>query len=183
MISANGDYQYIAGFAGAALSGEVLFGEVLFGEVVLTPRVGFDYIYSPGADVEVIAELSGLEQAGKLELDAVAGGRVFAEVRGQYPLDDGFATLSISPRIACYQSLGALDGVCGAGGSIGISSTDQDAALTYAVELDGEWGENYTHGSLSLSAARQLEIGVLSADVDMTLRGSVGIGGAYEMQF
>jgi len=52
-IAASGDYQYFAGFAGAALSGEVAFGDTK-----LSPRVGVDYVYTPGADVDVVARLS-----------------------------------------------------------------------------------------------------------------------------
>ncbi|WP_165614962.1 OmpA family protein, partial [Yoonia tamlensis] len=178
VVNANGDYTYLAGFAGAAISGEFALGKA-----VVAPRVGFDYIYAPGADVDVIAELGGLTEAGGLELDAISGGRVFAEIRTDYLIQDGRANLWFNPRVSCYQSLGALDGVCGVGGAIGIESAGDNTALTYAVELDGEWGESYTMGSLSMSVAREMEVGVLSAQADMTTRGAFGLGAAYDVKF
>lgn len=177
-IDATGDYTYLAGFAGAALSGQVELGET-----TLTPRIGFDYVYTPGADVDVVAELGGLSQAGNLELDAISGGRVFAEIRTDHAIQDGTANLWINPRVACYQSIGALDGACGFGGSIGIESTEQDNGLTYGFELDGEWGEGYTQGSLTGSISRQLDIGTISGDAGVTRDGNATLGGQYEIQF
>ncbi len=177
-IDATGNYQYFAGFAGAALSGEVDLGDT-----TLTPRIGFDYIYTPGADVDVVAELSGLSEAGDLELQAMSGGRIFAEIRSDHLLEDGASNLWINPRVACYQSLGALDGACGFGGSIGIESVGDDRDLTYAFELDGEWGDDYSRGSISISAARNLGVGVLSGDASINSNGAAVIGGAYEVSF
>ena len=177
-IDATGEYQYAAGFAGAALSGQVDLGDT-----TLTPRVGFDYVYTPGADVDVVAELGGLSQAGDLELDAISGGRAFAEIRSDHLIQDGQANLWLNPRVSCYQSLGSLDGVCGFGGSIGVESTEQDNGLTYSAEIDGEWGEDYTHGSLSISAARELGIGVLSGEAGLGSDGAANIAGQFEVKF
>ena len=177
-ISATGDYQYFAGFAGAALSGEVALGDT-----TLTPRVGFDYVYTPGADVDVVAELGSLSDAGNLDLDAISGGRLFAEVRADQLLQNGASNVWFNPRVACYQSIGSLDGVCGFGGSIGIESTSDDSDLTYALELDGEWGEGYTQGSLSVRASRQMDVGTISADAGVTRNGSGTLGGIYEIKF
>ena len=58
-ITATGDYRYFAGFAGAALSGELEYGGT-----TLTPRVGFDYVYTPGAYVDVLAQSGALSEAG-----------------------------------------------------------------------------------------------------------------------
>lgn len=177
-IDATGNYQYLAGFAGAALSGEVELGDT-----TLTPRIGFDYVYTPGADVDVVAELSGLSETGNLDLDAISGGRVFGELRFDHLTDDGSANMWFNPRVACYQSLGSLDGACGVGGSIGIESVEQDSGFTYGAELDGEWGENYTQGSLSLRASRDLDVGTLSGDAGVTRNGNTTIGGTYEIEF
>jgi outer membrane protein OmpA-like peptidoglycan-associated protein len=178
VINANGDYTYVAGFAGAAISGEFTLGEA-----VVAPRVGFDYIYAPGADVDVIAELGGLSEAGALELDAISGGRVFAELRTDYLIRDGQANLWFNPRVACYQSLGNLDGACGFGAAIGIESTGENSELTYAVELDGEWGQDYSIGSITASFARQIGLGRISGDATMSTRGSASLAGNYEVQF
>ena len=177
-IDATGDYTYFAGFTGAALSGQVDLGDL-----AVTPRVGFDYSFTPGADVSVVADLGGLSQIGDLELDAISGGRVFAEVRADHSVQDGAANLWINPRVACYQSIGALSGACGFGGSIGIESTDQDGEFTYALELDGEWGEGYTQGSLSLSAARSIGLGTLNGDARLDRDGNPSVRGRYEIKF
>ncbi|WP_458792606.1 OmpA family protein [Yoonia sp. MH D7] len=177
-IDASGNYQYIAGFAGAAISGEV---EV--GGTTLTPRIGFDYVYTPGADVDVVAEFGSLSEVGGLELDAISGGRVFAEVRMDHLVDQGRANLWFNPRLACYQSLGSLDGVCGIGGSIGIENTDEDSNLTYSFEIDGEWGQDYTLGSFTASVGRQIGLGTFSGDATMSTKGSVTLGGTYEIGF
>ena len=177
-IDATGDYQYVAGFAGAALSGQLELGDT-----TLTPRIGFDYVYTPGADVDVVAELSGLREVRNLNLDAISGGRIFAEIRSDYEFRDGQANLWFNPRIACYQSLGALDGACGFGGSIGLESLEQNNGLTYAFELDGEWGEDYSRGSLSLSASRALDFGIIGGDAGIDANGNATVSGQFEIQF
>ena len=177
-IDASGQYQYVAGFAGAALSGEVELGDT-----TLTPRIGFDYVYAPGADVDVVAEMSGLSEAGNLDIDAISGLRMFAEIRSDHLVDGGAANVWINPRVACYQSIGSLDGTCGFGGSIGIESVGDDSYLSYALELDGEWGEDYSRGSVTLSAERNLDIGVISGDASISSKGTASIGGAFEIEF
>ena len=177
-IAATGEYQYIAGFAGAALSGEVEFGKT-----TLAPRVGFDAVYTPGADVDVVAELGGLSQAGGLELDAIAGGRAFAELRADQLINDGRANLWINPRVACYQSMGSMSGVCGYGASFGIESAGDDNELSYALELDGEWGNGYSFGSMTFSIERDLGFGTISGDAGLTSRGKANLGGAFEINF
>jgi len=177
-INAAGDYQYFAGFAGAALSGEVEAGDT-----TLVPRIGFDYVYTPGANVDVVAELSGLSEVGNFELDAISGGRVFAEVRMDQLVDRGQANLWFNPRVACYQSIGSLDGVCGFGGSIGIESIGEDSDLNYSFEASGEWGQDYSIGSFSAGVARQIGIGALSGTATMSTKGSATLGGIYEIEF
>ena len=177
-ISATGDYTYWAGFAGAALSGELEYGDT-----TVTPRVGFDYIYTPGADIDVVAELGGLSQVGNLDLDAISGGRIFAEIRTDRPINNGLSNLWFNPRIACYQSLGSLDGVCGIGGSLGIESTDADSDLSYAFELDVEWGEDYFLGTLKARASRQMGKAFINGDAGLNSDGNASMGANFEMKF
>lgn len=177
-IDATGKFQYVAGFAGAALSGEV---EV--GDTTLTPRVGFNYVYFPGADVDVVAELSGLSGVGGFELDAISGGRIFAEIRTDRLVNGGQENLWFNPRVACYETLGSLDGVCGFGGSIGIENTDEHSDLTYSFEVDGEWGQDYSLGSFSASVGRRIGLGMLSGDATMSTKGFATLGGTYEIEF
>ncbi|MEO9514314.1 MAG: OmpA family protein, partial [Paracoccaceae bacterium] len=177
-IVASGDYRYIAGFAGAALSGELDLGETL-----VTPRIGFDYVYSTGAGVDVAADLNGLSQVGNFDLDSVSGGRIFAEVRTDRLINGGETNLWFNPRIACYQSLGSLDGNCGVGGSLGLESAFENSDLSYAVEVDGEWGSSYFLGSLRLSANRQIGTGVVRGDAGLSSDGQVTMGARFEIDF
>ena len=177
-IDTTGDYQYLAGFAGVALSGQL---ELV--DTTLAPRIGIDYVTSPAADVDVIADFGDLSEIGSLELDAVSGGRLFAEIRADRSIWDGDANVWISPRLACYQSIGALDGVCGAGGSIGFESTNEGGAFSYGVELTGEWGEGYTQGSLSASASRNIGQGTVRGDVGVARNGASTLGAQYELRF
>jgi len=177
-ISATGDYSYVAGFAGAALSGELEYGQT-----TITPRVGFDYVYSPGADVDAIAEFGGLSDIGNLDLDAVSGGRLFLELRTDRVINDGQTNLWFNPRIACYQSLGDLSGTCGYGFSVGTESAAENSELSYAFELDGEWGDDYFMGSLKARASRQLGIGFLNGDVTMNSDGDLSLGTNFQMDF
>ena len=177
-IDASGDYEYFAGFAGAALSGQT---EV--GQTILKPRVGFDYVYTPETDADVVAELGTLNEVGDLELDEISGGRIFAEVRGDREIQDGRANMWITPCVSCYQSLGALDGVCGVGGSIGIESSGEDSDLTYAFEIDGEWGEDYGSGSASLSVSRQVGMGALSGNAGLTSSSAANVAARYQIDF
>ncbi|WP_371171602.1 DUF7507 domain-containing protein [Aliiroseovarius sp. 2305UL8-7] len=177
-ITATGDYRYVAGFAGAALSGELKFGET-----TLTPRVGFDYVYTPGADVDVLAQIGVLSEAGDLDLDAISGGRIFAEIRTDQLIWNDTANIWFNPRISCYQSLGSLDGVCGFGGSIGVESTDEDSDLTYSLGLNGEWGSDHFLGSLTARASRQLGRSTLSGDAGLNADGNVTMGANFQMDY
>ncbi|MCG7573369.1 Ig-like domain-containing protein, partial [Phaeobacter sp. CNT1-3] len=177
-VLATGDYRYVAGFAGAALSGEAQFGQM-----VVTPRIGFDYIYVTGADVNVMAEFGSLSEFGKLELDAISGGRLFAEMRTDHSIWNGDANLWLNPRVSCYKSLGALDGVCGFGGTLGIESTADDSDLTYTFEIDGEWGDEYSLVSLNLSVRRHIGQGILRGDAAVNSNGAVSVNASFERKF
>ena len=48
-------------------------GQYEFGETVLRPRGGFDYVFAPGAVVDVLSELSAFSKVGDLSLDGVCG--------------------------------------------------------------------------------------------------------------
>ena len=177
-IETSGDYTYVAGFVGAALSGDLDMGNAK-----LTPRVGFDYVYTPGANVDVNADLGNLSQFGSVDIDSISGGRLFAEIRTEHMIGEGDAMFYVTPRASCYQSLGALDGVCGFGGSIGIVTTAIDTGLTYAFEVDAEFGEDYRIGSLSISLARQFGLGSLTGDAGVGSEGDMTISGGYEVNF
>jgi hypothetical protein len=160
-----------------------LSGEAQFGQMVVTPRIGFDYIYATGADVNVMAEFGSLSEFGKLELDAISGGRLFAEMRTDHSIWNGDANLWLNPRVSCYKSLGALDGVCGFGGTLGIESTADDSDLTYTFEIDGEWGDEYSLVSLNLSVRRNIGQGILRGDAAVNSNGAVSVNASFERKF
>ncbi|WP_148234630.1 hypothetical protein [Pseudooceanicola batsensis] len=116
----------------------------------------------------MLAELGTLSEVGNLELDAVS---------------DDTANLWLNPRISCHQSLGSLDGVCGYGGSIGVEGSVEDSDPTYAFGLDGEWGDDYFLGSVTLRASRQIGRGLLSGDAGLNAKGDVTMGASFEMSF
>ena len=178
-ISADGDYTYVAAFAGAAVSGEVLLGSK-----TVSPRVGIDYVFSPGTDADVNAALGALTESGVVELGSLSGGRLFAELRTEWTLQDGDAILSVTPRIACYEALGGIDGACGFGGSIGLATVDDGNGLAYGIELDAEGGDGFSRASLTGSVSRQLgESSFLRGGAKMGTSQSMALEGAFEMNF
>jgi hypothetical protein len=149
------------------------------------PRVGFNYAYSPGADVDVITELGGITQMGNLELGSVSGGRLFAEVRQEWDLAGGNSIFAFTPRLACYKSFGvsALDGECSLGGSLELYSADENGDFDYRLKVDAERGRSFTSGSVTASGAQKIRNGVIRADTSVTQNGDVTIGAALELNF
>jgi hypothetical protein len=176
-INASGDYTYLAGFAGAALSGDLELGQY-----TLQPRVGFQYAYSPGGDVDVIAELSGVQEAGTFELNSVSGGVVFFEIREEHLINGGQTLFAFTPRVNCYQSLGSLDGECGFGGSIEFTQALDDSDLGYSVELEAERGDGFSSAAITGTLTREIRNGVLSSETSLSSDGSLTVGGSIELQ-
>ncbi|WP_317055407.1 OmpA family protein [Roseovarius rhodophyticola] len=178
VISASGDYRYVAGFAGAALSGEWDLGRT-----TVTPRAGFDYVFAPSSDVDVLAQSGALSEAGDLDLAAISGGRAFAELRTERLIEDGTVNVWLTPRISCYESLGGLDGACGFGGSIGAESVNENNRLSYSVELDAEIGDDFATGSLTMGVERAVGRGVLSGNAGLGTSGSIAARFGYNLDF
>lgn len=178
VISASGNYSYFAGFAGAALSGSVELNDT-----TLTPRVGFDYIYTPGADVEVLARFGRFSEIGSIELDPISGGRAFAEIRIDHPIWQRTTNLWVNPRISCYQSLGSLAASCGYGGAFGIESAKYADDLKYTFEVRGEWVDGRSSGLLGLSVSRDLGVGVFSFDAGLGSDGAVNVAANLSAAF
>ncbi len=179
-IDATGHYSYYAGFAGAAISGDLKFGEV-----TMTPRIGFNYAYAPGADVDVITELGGITQMGNLDLGSVSGGQLYAEIRHEWSLGGGASNLAFTPRLACYKSLSVsgLDGECSLGGSLELYSADEDSDFVYGLRVDAERGRSFTSGSVSARAAQMVRIGVIRAETAVSKSGDMTIGGGWQLDF
>ncbi|MDU8928721.1 OmpA family protein, partial [Alisedimentitalea sp. MJ-SS2] len=179
-IDATGHYSYYAGFAGAAISGDLKFGKV-----TMTPRIGFNYAYAPGADVDVITDLGGITQMGNLELGSVSGGRLYAEIRHEWSLEGGASNIAFTPRLACYKSLSvsALDGECSFGGSLELFSADEDSDFVYQLRVDAERGRSFTSGSLTASAAKRVRYGIVRVDTAVTRNGALSFGSAVKLSF
>ncbi|WP_424941288.1 OmpA family protein [Aliiroseovarius sp. S253] len=178
-INAEGDYQYFAVFAGAALSGEMKFGNR-----TVTPRFGFDFAYAPGADVSVVSSLGAVSQSDVFELGEVSGGRLFLEVRDEYLINNNQTLLALTPRIACYHSFGLEERGCGIGGSIELSNADEESDLIYSLKLDGERGSGYSSWQVKASIAKRLRNGVLlSGEANVDNEGRLGVEGAIKLNF
>lgn len=177
-ITATGDYTYVAGFAGAAISGELDYGEY-----TLSPRTGLELAYSPGGDVGVDAALGGVTQSGTLTLDSVSGSAVFAEIRAERDLSDQRSTIALTPRLTCYQSIGNLGSDCGIGAALELASSDLARGMVYAIKLEGERGSSFTRNSISASVSRPIGRSSLNADAGVTQDGAVSFGSSFELKF
>ncbi|SDE78107.1 OmpA family protein, partial [Ruegeria marina] len=177
-INASGDYSYFAGFFGAALSGDMQLGSR-----TVTPSVGFDYSYSPGIEADVISTLDSVVQFDVLELSPIFGGRVYAEVRDERLINNKKTLFALTPRLACYQSIGDLDGVCSIGGSIEIVSANEHDDFFYGFEIDGDWGKGFSRRSITGSVSKRMRYGALRGDVTLGAFGALGIEGIYELNF
>ncbi len=177
-IAASGDYLYLAGFGGAAISGELTFGDY-----TLSPRAGFDVAYSPGGDVDVETALLGVTQSGTLELEEMSGGAIFAELRTERTFDAGSGLIALTPRVACYQSLGSRDGDCGVGATLEIASIDAADDLSYAIEIGGERGASFTSGTIRAQVSRRIGLGRFRAQSEVSMNSGPRFGGSFEMRF
>ncbi len=177
-IAASGDYLYLAGFGGAAISGELTFGDY-----TLSPRAGFDVAYSPGGDVDVETALLGVTQSGTLELEEMSGGAIFAELRTERTFNAGSGLIALTPRVACYQSLGSLDGDCGIGATLEIASIDAADDLSYVIEIVGERGASFTSGTIRAQVSRRIGLGRFSAQSEVSMNSGPRFGGSFEMRF
>ncbi|NNK77728.1 MAG: OmpA family protein, partial [Litoreibacter sp.] len=177
-VNADGNYTYLAGFVGAALSGKTEFDTY-----TLSPRVGIDLSYSPGGDVDLTTSRNALSQQSDLELGSVNGGRLFGELGFEIPTEDENGTVRIAPRISCYQSIGSLNGACSIGGSIDLASRSDAGDFIYNVRLDGEAGSDFNAGSLSVSYSKSLWGGSLSGDVTISNTGSIGFVQQLKLNF
>lgn len=177
-VNGKGEYEYMAAFAGAAVSGRVTLNHT-----TLTPRIGFSYSQTSGANVNVKAAFDDQAEDGNFKLDSISGGRLFAEVRSERSVMDGAANLWITPRVTCYQSMGTLDQHCGYGGSIGLKSANENSELKYSVILDKEWGQNHTRSSLSVNIQRNVGSGSVSGEIGVTRNAHAVLGATYEIRF
>ena len=177
-ITATGSYKYVAGFAGAALSGETTLGEM-----VLTPRMGVDLAASPGGDVAVTATQDALTDSANLQIAALSGARLFAELRFEDMLPDNPARLTVTPRYFCDRPIGQSQTSCGAGGSIELSREADAKGLAYNFSLEGEMSERHSSWAASVGYSQGILGGTYSGSLTLGAGGSVGVGQEFSKEF
>ena len=177
-VNADGNYTYVAGFVGAALSGKTEFDTF-----TMTPRVGIDLAYSPGGDVDYTSSKNAVSQNSDLRLSSVNGGRVFGELGFEIPTNDDAGSVLIAPRIACNRSIGSLDSSCSVGGYVDLAVSSSANGFFYSLRFDGERGSNYKTGSLSASFQKNIWGGRLTGDATMTETGDLGFVQQFRIDF
>ena len=177
-ITATGAYKYVAGFAGAALSGETTLGEM-----VLTPRIGVDVAASPGGDVAVTATQGALSDSADLQIAALSGARLFAELRLEDMLPNNPVRLTVSPRYFCDRPIGQSQTSCGAGGSIELSREENANGLAYNFSLEGEKSARHSSWAASIGYSQAMLGGTYSGSLSLGSGGSLGIGQEFRKEF
>ncbi|MEP6444879.1 MAG: OmpA family protein, partial [Hyphomicrobiales bacterium] len=177
-VDTSGLQHYFAGFAGAALSGEVKHGNLS-----LKPRIGFNYVASPENDVDVAAVLGNIVENGTIELDSLSGGSIFAEARFAAAFNDNRSEIALTPRVACFQSLGTFDDQCSFGGALELSTLEVSDGLLYSIELAGEQANDFSRLSLSGNVSKALRLGTVSATAGVGDKGNQRVNLGYNLKF
>lgn len=139
-ITADGQYSYLAGFAGVGVSGERAFDSF-----VMKPRVGLDLSYAKAGDADVTATQLGLSHDGVIDLDDFSGARATAEIRfeslgspGGAEALAGMMRTAFTPRFVCELSSYDNGANCGVGLAFAWERTDAASGLTWGLEVDVE---------------------------------------------
>ena len=177
-IDTSGLQHYFAGFAGAALSGEVKHNNLS-----VKPRIGINYAVSPGSDVDVTAALGNITENGAIELDTLSGGSVFAEARFAAAFNHNRSEIALTPRVACFQSLGAFDDQCSFGGALELSTLEVSDGLLYSIELAGEQANDFSRLALSGNVSKALRLGTVSATAGVNDKGNQRLNLGYNLKF
>lgn len=177
-INAIGHYNYVAGFAGVALSGEShKWGKTL------TPRMGIDLAWSPGGSGTVTAARGLISDSSDLTIPSVSGARIFAEMGiGDLFVSQGSAA-TFTPRVLCTQLIGASTVECGYGAAFEWGHVVNAEGVSWSVALDGEHVGTSTMASLSAQYSIPLGAGELSGDWLLGSAGDVGLQSTYALKF
>lgn len=182
-ISATGDYTYLAGFGGLALSGSVTSGKM-----EIAPRLAIDVAYAAAGDVNVVARQLGRTEIGTIKLADYEGARATAEIIFSNLDDaadaDGFE-IEAAPRLFCDFSLGGGQADnCGFGGYLSLNAIG-GAGLDYAALIDFESSED--RDALTFSVERSQEIangsGAIVSTMGMSEQGELSIGQMLNLRF
>ncbi|MEP1442482.1 MAG: OmpA family protein [Hyphomicrobiales bacterium] len=177
-IDTSGLQHYFAGFAGAALSGEIKHDNFS-----VKPRIGFNYAASPGNDVDVTAALGNIVENGTIELDTLSGGSIFAEARFAAAFNRNRSEIALTPRVACFQSLGTFDDQCSFGGALELSTLEVSDGFIYSIELAGEQANDFSRLTLSGNVSKALRLGTVSATAGVGDKGNQQLNLGYNLKF
>ncbi|MEP5779941.1 MAG: OmpA family protein, partial [Hyphomicrobiales bacterium] len=177
-IDTSGRQHYFAGFAGVALSGEVKHDNLS-----VKPRIGINYAASPGSDVDVTAALGNITENGTIELETLSGGSAFAEARFAAAFNDNRSEIALTPRVACFQSLGAFDDQCSFGGALELSTLEVSDEFLYSIELAGEQANDFSRLTLSGNVSKALRLGTVSATAGIDGKGNQRLNLGYKLKF
>ncbi len=178
MVTATGHYNYLAGFAGVALSGEThKWGRTL------APRTGIDLAWSPGGSGAVTAARGMIQDSGDLTISSVSGARIFAELGiGDLFVSEN-STATFTPRVLCLQAIGASTVDCGYGAAVEWGHVVDAKGVSWSIMLDGERvGASKTTG-LSAQYSVPLGLGQLSGDWLLGSAGDIGLQSGFELTF
>ncbi|MBY6069020.1 DUF11 domain-containing protein [Leisingera aquaemixtae] len=164
-IRAEGDYQYAAGFAGAALSGSRSYDSM-----TVSPRVGLDLAYAAASDADVTATQLSQSDTGSISIPDYNGARLFAELEfaglkapeGSTPPGATLTHLSFAPRFACELSSfsgGSSETGCGFGFAFSQEMLNLSRGLSFGLELDYEHIDGSDRLSLGVTRERRFASG------------------------
>lgn len=186
-IFAEGNYSYLAGFAGAALSGEAKYKDV-----VIAPRIGIEAAYAKANDAKITASQLSITDTGRIEIADFNGVRSFLElaVSGERigPMKGmiGWNTAwELAPRIF-YSSGYALDeGSFGYGGSLAIRTRNNETGVTHSLRMDAETIDNSDRATLEYTRSRRFlnNAGTVGGAIGVSRNGAPQLSYGMELRF
>ncbi|PTV97670.1 putative repeat protein (TIGR01451 family) [Rhodobacter aestuarii] len=173
-ITADGSYTYAALLAGAGLSRSYAWQDL-----IVTPRVGFDLAYAPGAQVSVTATQGALSETGDFDLGSVGSWRLFVESEFRNDLSlagdgkgllDGLASeITLTPSLLCSGNFDG-DNECGIGLAFGLAGLSEDGIESWTIDVDGSATRHTRRLALQLAYTRRIEA------LNATLRAGISTG-------
>ncbi|SOC04720.1 uncharacterized repeat protein (TIGR01451 family) [Rhodobacter sp. JA431] len=173
-ITADGSYTYAALLAGAGLSRSYAWQDL-----IVTPRVGFDLAYAPGAHVSVTATQGALSETGDFDLGSVGSWRLFLESEFRNDLSlagdgkgllDGLASeITLTPSLLCTGNFDG-DNECGIGLAFGLAGLSEDGIESWTIDVDGSATRHTRRLALQLAYTRRIEA------LNATLRAGISTG-------
>ena len=150
-VGADGEYDYYAGYGGAALSTRITREGY-----VLRPRFGIDGGHAVTGDADVTASSAdGLSQTGSLALDDVSGLRSLAELgilsKGYKDAWGRGHRLELTPRAICERDFGDEQTWCGYGASLNLARDNPSSGSGYEIGIEHEHLENVKNSRLEMS--------------------------------